>query len=115
MAKMTAESQKQSSHASKEELFPAWQLLREGHYFVGHTRVRCWMCACLPKGARSEEPLQDHRVILYGEGVGLMEIRPTDPEDADEIFALLTKYSLSLYHVEDVLEDREISATIRMI
>lgn len=112
MATMTTGSERRPFHTKEDASSVSWRMLRDEEYFVGRTRVRCWICACSGVAGVTDE---DRRVILYGEGVGLMEIKPPTPELAEEIFALLTKYGLSLYHVEDVLEDRGIPASIRMI
>ncbi|MBQ9780741.1 MAG: hypothetical protein IJW00_07325 [Clostridia bacterium] len=95
-------------------------LLSECTYTVGQTRVYCWLCKY---DAQSKEEgklgtgrsLPSCRLIMYAGQTCLMFIETATLEEGELIFDLMRRYELSPYHVEDVLEDRELQAYIQRL
>ena len=90
------------------------KLCGECTYTVGQTRVYCWFCTYdAQSGEGCSLPLC--RLIMYAGQTCLMCIETASFEEGELIFDLMRRYELSPYHVEDVLEDRELQANIRRL
>lgn len=83
---------------------------------MGGTHVFCWLSEAdisAPDEDRISSSVQGvAEVSIYSAPCGLMRIVLPDHDTAREVFSLLTRYEVSPYHVEDILEDREINATL---
>lgn len=82
--------------------------VKESQYIIGGVQTFCWL-------VRTDTRPATFSVMMYSAPCGLMEIRPCDEETAEEVFHLFTKYEVSPYHAEDIIEDREIRASIRFL
>lgn len=100
-----------------------FRCLTRAAYKVGETRVICWLCENSRRdpsveGERTdpkEVPDQGYSVGIYSAQSGLLRVDFSCRAVAREVFDLLIRFEISPYHVEDVLEDREITAEIRYL
>ncbi len=116
----TAKSCEQPLHSREKQLSsPLFQCLAQQTYMVGNVRVFGWLLeGSLLQGTaytpQSEEKFT-HTVGLYSLQNGFVCLDFKSLPQAHEAFSLLTRYEVSPYHAEDVLEDREIFARIRYL
>ncbi|MBO5042352.1 MAG: hypothetical protein J6D87_05250 [Clostridia bacterium] len=82
--------------------------IQESQYIIGGVQTFCWL-------VRTDSLPATFSVMMYSAPCGLMDIRLFDEETAKEVFHLFTKYEVSPYHAEDIIEDREIRASIRFL
>lgn len=98
---------------------PIFQCLSQQVYMLNTVRVVCWLCEGIIPGAMGDEAQNEvvytHTVGLYSHQSGLVCLDFKSFASALEAFSLLTRYEVSPYHAEDVLEDRDIVARIRYL
>ena len=98
---------------------PIFQCFDRRVYRLGGVYVSCWLCEGLipdtmPDSVRSALGYT-HSVVVYSIQNGIISLDFKSLSEALEVFALLTRYEISPYHIEDVLEDRELVALIRRL
>ncbi len=89
------------------------RLLDEAEYSVGDTRITCRLF--LEEAGTDDLSASAGTaclLVLTANGQESLSIRPDSLETGEMIFSLLTQNDVSLCHVADILEDREISAQI---
>ncbi len=86
--------------------------VKESQYNIGGVQTFCWL---VRTDHHHKELPAAFSVLMYSAPCGLMEIKLLDRETAQEVFNLFTRYEVSPYHVEDIIEDREINASIRFL
>ncbi len=102
-----------SNHVHSREAEPELSLhVKEAQYHIGGVQTFCWL---VKTNRHHNEPPATFSVLMYSAPCGLMEIKLLDRETAQEVFNLFTRYEVSPYHVEDIIEDREINASIRFL
>ena len=91
--------------------------LSQKSYNLGGVQVYCWRCRggtpFIAEGLPSTN--DSHTVCLYSAPCGLVCIDLPDEAVALEVFELMTRYEVSPYHAEDILEDREIPAVFHFL
>ena len=85
----------------------------QADYDIGGTHVFCWLCEPYGENAAAEDYIVT--VCLYSSPCGLLSLEFDDCHTAEGVFDLIVRYEISPYHMEDILEDREIHTTIRYL
>ena len=110
------ESKKQTS-AESQMSSSLFRCISQQAYTLGSVQVMCWLCEGIIPDLQSYDG-QDgytHSVGLYSLQNGLVCLDFKSALEAREVFSLMTRYEVSPYHAEDVLEDREIAVRIRYL
>ena len=86
--------------------------VKESQYNIGGVQTYCWLIRTDP---RLTDRTSSFSILMYSLPCGLIKIGFPDLPTAEEVFSLFSKYEVSPYHAEDIIEDREIPATIRFL
>ena len=89
--------------------------LAEADYFVSGTHVFCWLCQGDPVRTRTDLAALPPLVCIYSSPCGIIRLQFQDDDTAAEVFSLITRYEVSPYHVEDILEDRDLNFTLQYL